>query len=1012
MSRRITAGLCALTVSLLAAPVLIGTQAAAALTQQQRRAPATNGPFTDWPELHHDPGLTGTTGDPALSTANAGSLGISWMTNTTGPVLASPVVAHSSDLGKTLVYTANDNGDVEAMDLATGEVVWSVNLGYPVVATPLVVNGSVWVGTELNPQLVKLDASTGAQLCSVPARGKLDSSPTAGAGPNGALTIYEGVLDTASTLGPTMAVDAASCTVRFSVTPQADAGPWNPVSYAADANGDGRVFIGTADPDNSVYALDARTGAKAWSFSSLGTSGDNDFAAGETISPPGANGIADGAAYIPGKDGILYANDLTTGASLWTLNFSTALGGGRVVGRSTAALAGSTLVFGTTAGVVAVDVLTHQVLWHVSEPNGSEVLSSPAVVGPAGSQVVVVADLGGAARVLDLATGAQLYATNLGGYMTASPAVSDGNVVLASSNGFVYDLSAGGGNAAAGSAAITAPDAGSTLLNKGTVRITGTASDPHAVRAVRVAVQEDGSTGPWWDGAAGRWADGPTYTPADLSAPGSGSTGWSLSVPVPPEGATIRVLAYEQSSTGPSSSTAAQRSFTVAQATSTAFITPSVSVVSPLQTFTVQGGHFAAGEKVALSLPRTPLGTPAADGSGGLRATVSVPAAVHQYGSTLLKAVGQSSGEVASFPIDVTNNWPQPGQSSLHTGVQPNDQSLSLASPSQQYTFARVWLYPGQSAVAGSAAVFDNVAYVGDASGHLTALALQTGVPLWSHQAPGAIATAPVYDAGSVFVSAAGRLVAVDARTGTQRWSVPATSAGSSLTVAGGVVYVAAADHSVTAVSASGASLWHQTVPGAVSAPVSVDPSAGLVIVGDSTGAVSALRSATGALAWRVKPGGAVATSPTVVKGSVVVGTSTGRVESLAELTGAKHWVTTIPGPAGTSATVQGLDVIIGDTSGSLNALLLATGRHVASVNDNHHPFTGVAATVDRVVATTSDGWTYALRGVSSWGEGFIYRLLVGGKVASGPVIVNNEVLVAGLNGNVWCLTPAGSPPE
>ena len=54
------------------------------------------------------------------------------------------------------------------------------------------------------------------------------------------------------------------------------------------------MYVGTGSPDNKVYALNARTGAKLWSY----TTG------GEVWSSPA---VANGVVYIGSYDGKVYA---------------------------------------------------------------------------------------------------------------------------------------------------------------------------------------------------------------------------------------------------------------------------------------------------------------------------------------------------------------------------------------------------------------------------------------------------------------------------------------------------------------------------------------------------------------------------------------------------------------------------------------------------------------------------------------------------------------------------------
>ncbi len=178
------------------------------------------------------------------------------------------------------------------------------------------------------------------------------------------------------------------------------------------------MIFGSGDPDCAIYALNARTGATLWRVKSL-VGGLADFGTGAAISPPGGNGIAHGMAYVPGKDRILYAIDLTTGALKWHFDYGAATGANFAGGRSTAALAGRSVVFGTPVGVAAVDAVTGKKIWLSGDagPSDTEVLSSPLVTGPAGHQVVVYGDLKGYIEVSSLATGQVLYTYKTGGYV-------------------------------------------------------------------------------------------------------------------------------------------------------------------------------------------------------------------------------------------------------------------------------------------------------------------------------------------------------------------------------------------------------------------------------------------------------------------------------------------------------------------------------------------------------------------------------------------------------------------
>jgi outer membrane protein assembly factor BamB len=948
-------------------------------------------------------------------------MGINWMTDTLGPVLSSPVVAYSAALGEALVYSTNEAGDVEAMNLATGQIVWSYQTGYPIVASPLVVDGSLWVASELNPEMIKLDADTGEVQCTVPLRGKLLASPTEGIGPNGSLTIYEGELDIGGQNGPLDAIDAATCAIDFQSRPEPlgpiTSGPWDPISYGTDGTGRALVFMGTSDPDDGIYAIDASTGAEVWRVASPYV-GDNDFAAGVTVSPPGANGYPDGVVYVPGKDGWLYAIDMTTGAEMWTFNFGAYLGTGRIVGRSTAALTGTTLVFGTSAGTIAMDVLTQQVLWSTPEPNGTEVISSPAIVGPNGSQVVVIGDLGGAVRILSLATGQQLFAMTLGGYITASPAESDGNIVIASSDGFVYDLAPGGGTTAGGTASISYPQPNQTLPNpNGSITISGTATDPVAVASVQVAVRLDGPDGLWWDGNSGSWVDGPFYNAAALTDPAEGSSGWSLALPVPEVGAAFNVDALEQSTAGPESPSAAITSFAVTQSTSVTYITPTPTVVYPGQEVSFTGGHFYSHERVDIALPGARPIRVEADPAGTITGTMTIPDTFSPYGQTLLTATGRRSGDVASYPIDITDSWTQTSQNAEHTGLQPNNIAFGAPTAGAKYTLGRAWAYADGSPMTSSPTVYDNVVYVGDTSGTVTALLLQSGAVLWTYAAATAITTSPVYDNGMVYAVAGSQILALDASTGSLVWStsLDGTVQGA-LTVAGGVLYLGTTTDQIEAVSeADGSVIWQTTVPGAVTAAPSVDTGNGLLITGDEAGVVTALALSTGLQVWQVVTGSAISVSPTISANWVYVGSADGIVGGWNELTGDEMWTTQLPGAVTATAGLTEGVLVEGTSAGTLSALDPTTGAITVTMKPSGAKGItgGIALTTDRVEVTTANGNAYLLREPTDWAQHKqIYTVQTSAPLSAGPVMVNNELLIAGQDGLLYCYTPGQSAAQ
>jgi outer membrane protein assembly factor BamB len=146
------------------------------------------------------------------------------------------------------------------------------------------------------------------------------------------------------------------------------------------------------------------------------------------ISAPGVNGFADGVVYIEGKTGVVYALDLTTGATVWT--FAAGVPG---LTASAGALAGNTLVIGSDRGVYGLNATTGKQIWHALS---GIIVAAPSVSGPAGHKVAFVGGTKGNLFGLSVATGATLWTspgTSAGYY--ASPAVSRGRVFDVDVNG-------------------------------------------------------------------------------------------------------------------------------------------------------------------------------------------------------------------------------------------------------------------------------------------------------------------------------------------------------------------------------------------------------------------------------------------------------------------------------------------------------------------------------------------------------------------------------------------------
>lgn len=973
-------------------------------------------PAYNWATFHRGPQLQGYASNSPLSVADASQLGVAWDTNLYGPALDSPVVAYDKKLNETLAYIGTEQGNFFAINVATGHIVWSDWLGGPIRSTATVASGYVWAETWNSPRIYKLNASTGAVACSTSAPNTIEGSGLVVTPTGGVPTFY---INTEQT-GPVLALRTNNCKQEWSWDSyKTKSGSWDPMSYAVDATGTPLVLFGSADPDSSVYALNAVTGHEVWRYAAPTPPGDYDIGSGVTISPPGVNGFADGAAYTVSKYGILFALNLTTGALIWSYDFAAVLG----VPRSdinTPALDGTNLVLGYHPGIMDVNAVTGTLIWTSNEPAELSGDSSPAIAGAAGEEIVADADLGGGFEVTSLATGSQLYDYQTGGYITGSPAVSDGNILIASSDGFLYDFAVGGGNSTVlPQASITSPAdfAAVKYPVSGRLTMTGTASDASGVAAVQVAVQAGGQDGPWWDAATGKWVGAPVGNSASLTSAGGTSTGWTLAYPVPRSGDTYKAVAYAVSTTDQSGISSAHAEFTVRAEPGAPRLTASASYLAPGARLTVKGAGFGRSEQVKITLLSRTLTTVTATSGGRFRTAVTISGSA-PFGAASLTATGRTSGRVATAAIVVTNDWDQLGDGPAHIGFEARDPSLfNLVAPGGDVFLDQAWRFSSGGAISTAPAVANEVAYEGNALGHLVAVDVHNGADRWTWKdsTGAAITGAPAVDpaTGLVIVGTADGTVDAVRTNGTLAWSATVGGSVNDPAVADEAVYVTTSNGTVEALSEStGDRLWSATMPASVTGAPAVDPAAGTLVAAAANGDVRAFNAATGKVRWGYVSGGAVAGAPMIDHGTVYFG-SGDDIDAVSETKHDLLW--SYPTGAAVAATPALITsgrvtmLFTGSDDGTLRAINGATGKLLWQ-NPIGLPIIGLAVADSVVAFTTSSGDVFVSRTYT--GEQVWRTTTSATEISAGPAIVDGAVYVGGGDGALYAFTGYGQPPS
>lgn len=987
----------------------------------------------DWPELHRTPALTGNAYSSPLNSTSASHLGVAWATDLFGAALDSPVAAYDPFLHETLAYIGTENGLVLAIDVATGQIVWGIWLGSPIRASLLVYNGSVYVGTFTNPEVVRINATTGIVQCSVVSTRPIEGTPTLGTPSGGPPTLYIGSEDDVSADGAMMAINALNCSTEWSYnnfsTPRGTSGTWVPAAYVVSANGTPLVVFGTADPDSAVYALEARTGALVWKFRAANPSpGAYDIGGGAAIGGPGTNGFASGVAYVASKYGILYALNLNNGTPIWSTNFDqlTGVANGTEGGRSTPALVGNDVIFGDGVGLLDLNARTGAKIWSYQDPAKAESIASPAVAGGHGRAIVATADLSGALDVVSLANGSALFRYSTGGYVTASPAVVGGNILLASTDGFLYDFDVGGGHdPLLPTVNLTYPTEGAFLAHpSGNLTLRGNATAPYALSGVDVAIRSGGVGGPWWDGTSQTWRSGPFLNPARLTHRGATASAWSFAFPPAAGGGSYQCTAYAVATSGQSGIRTAEVNFGVQYSTAGAHLRASQEFVAPGAPVVLNGAGFGAGEMVLLALNgRITLASITASSSGSLPATsVQIPLNA-SFGQGLLSATGQSSGRTAGLPILIENSWPQLGYGPSHLNYEPNDRVLQFqVHPGGNYWLDLAWDFTSGAPLGTAPAVVDGIAYVADTVGNLYALDIGNGGMLWNWTLPSGqpVDGAPAVDmaVGLVLIGADdGTVDAVRTANGTTAWSTMVGGHVLAPLLAGAQAFVTTTTGKVVALDVSnGSVLWSRTLPSAISAPAALDGSGQRLVVGQSNGNVTEISVGNGTVLWNFATGGAVRAGATISGSVVYIGSSSAHVYALALTTGRKIWSFTAGGAIpDTGALVSRytynggqLEFAVGASNGKLYVLDAANGSLFYGVSVPG-AVVGVGSTEGVLVVETSRGYIVAARAYTPL---TVWKYATGGSLDTSPVVLDGTVYVAASDGHLYAFTTYGQAPD
>jgi outer membrane protein assembly factor BamB/PKD repeat protein len=307
------------------------------------------------------------------------------------------------------------------------------------------------------------------------------------------------------------------------------------------------------------------------------------------------------------------------------------------------------------------------------------------------------------------------------------------------------------------------------------------------------------------------------------------------------------------------------------------------------------------------------------------------------------------------------------------------------------------WSYTTGGAVSySSAAVLNDVVFVGSSDGKVYALGASNGTLLWSYATNGSVSSSPAVLGGVVFVGSAGspygRVYALNASTGSLLWNYTTTGGQvySSPAAVGGMVFVSSGVRVYALNASTGAYIWSRSTSSFIyySSPA---VAGGMVFVGSYDKNVYALNASTGALIWNYATGGQIESSPAVVGDVVYVGSMDNKTYAIIATTGSFLWSYTTGGQVFSSPAVANGRVFVGSRDNKIYALDASTGSFLWSYTTGGQIYSSPAAVGGMVFVGSSDNQIYALNAATGT---LVWNYTTGDVVVSSPAVANGTVFI------------------
>lgn len=347
------------------------------------------------------------------------------------------------------------------------------------------------------------------------------------------------------------------------------------------------------------------------------------------------------------------------------------------------------------------------------------------------------------------------------------------------------------------------------------------------------------------------------------------------------------------------------------------------------------------------------------------------------------------------------NDWPMFRGGPQLTGVAPVELNPPLKIR---------WRVQGGEAVGSTAAIVDGVAYIGDDTGVLHAIDLNTGKPRWTFavkEKDPINCGITVIEDDVLFGDDGGTLHALDRKTGTPRWSFKTDGqiisgvnrVGDRLVVGSydGTLYCLARKDGALAWKYVSADRLHAT-PGVTTE--------GHVLISGCDGKLHVVDIADGSRVRQIELGSVTGSSAAILGQHAYLGTYGNEVLGVDWTAGSIDWRYS-PGdkefPFLSSAAVRGDLVVIGSRDKRVHALDRKTGKQRWEFVTRGRVDSSPVLSGDVVWVGSSDGSVYAIdakSGAERW------KFEAGAPITGSPAIGDGVLVIGAQDGMIYCLEP------